>query len=87
MRLRNLFEKEVFVRLSEDHTAFICTTRWPWLSKTRRNTIDETGRYAASQVRELSSITPEERLVLRRSAVEQDPAHQTAEFERALGEK
>jgi len=31
MRLRNLFEKEVFVRLSEVHTAFICITRWPAL--------------------------------------------------------
>ena len=84
MRLRNLFEKEVFVRLSDDHTAFICTTRWPWLSKTRRITINETGRDVASQVRELASITPSELPVLRRSAVEQDPAHQTAEFERPL---
>ena len=86
MTLRTLFEKQVFVRLSEDHTAFICTTKWPLLSKIRRVGVDEAGRDFAPQVDEPASITPEELPVLRRSAVEQGRAHQSAEFEGRIHE-
>ena len=49
MKLRILIEKQVFVRLSEDHSAFICTTQWPLLSSTRRISVGETGRDFALQ--------------------------------------
>ena len=81
MTLRTLFEKQIFVRLNEDHTAFICTTKWPLLSKIRRVRVDEAGRDFAPQVREPGSIAAEELPVLRRSAVEQGWTHKTAEFE------
>lgn len=71
MKLRILFEKQVFVRLSEDHGAFICTTQWPLLSRTRRIGVGEAGHDFALQVR---------KPVLRGSA-EQGSAHLTAEFE------
>ena len=88
MTLRTWFEKQVFVRLTEDHTAFICTTKWPLFSRTRRVSVDETGRDFAPQVREPGSIAGEELPipVLRRSAVEQGRAHQSAEFERRTHE-
>jgi len=88
MTLSTLFEKQVFVRLSEDHTAFICTTKWPLLSKIRRVSVDETGRDFAPQVGESGSIAGEELPipVLRRSAVEQNSAHKTAEFEGGIHE-
>jgi hypothetical protein len=72
MKLRILFEKQVFVRLSEDHSAFICTTQWPLLSRTRRIGVGEAGHDFALQVREPA---------LRRSALEQGSIHLTAEFE------
>ena len=77
MTLRTWFEKRVFVRLTEDHTAIICTTKWPLFSRTRRVGVDEAGRDFALQVREP---------VLRRSAEEQHSTHQTAEFERRIHE-
>ena len=60
MTLRTLFEKQIFVRLNEDHTAFICTTKWPLLSKINRVSVDGAGHHFA----------PEELPVPRRSAVE-----------------
>ena len=88
MTLSTLFEKQVFVRLSEDHTAFICTTKWPLLSRTRRVGVDEAGRDFAPQAGEPGSIAGEELPipVLRRSTVEQVRAHQTPEFERRTHE-
>ncbi len=68
---RTWFEKQVFVRLTDDHTAFVCTTKWPLLSKIRRGSVDEAGRDCAPQVREPGPIAAEELPVLRRSAVEQ----------------
>jgi hypothetical protein len=67
MTLRTLFEKQIFVRLNEDHTAFICTTKWPLLSKIRRVSIDGAGH----------DFAREELPVPRRSAVEQGRTHQT----------
>lgn len=81
MTLRTLFEKQVFVRLSEDHTAFICTRRWPLLSKIKRVSVDVAALDFAPQVDEHASITPQEVPVLRRSALEQGRDHQSAEFE------
>jgi len=82
MTLRTLFEKQVFVRLTEDHTAFICTTKWPLLSKIRRVSVDGAGgANFVPQVNEPASITPEELPVLRRSAVEQGSTRKTAEVE------
>ncbi len=88
MKLRTLFEKQVFVRLSEDQTGFICTTKWPLLSITRRVGVDESGRDFAPQVREPGSIAGEELPVpvLRRGAVQPGQAHQSAEFERRTHE-
>ena len=86
MTLRTLFEKQVFVRLTEDRTAFICTTKWPLLSKIRRVRVDEPGRDFAPQVREPGSIVAEDLSVLRRSAVEESSTHRTAEFEGRIHE-
>jgi hypothetical protein len=80
MTLRTLFEKQVLVRFSEDHTAFICTTKWLLLSKIRRVRVDGTGRDFAPQFREPGSAA-EELPVLRRRAVEQGSTHKTTEFE------
>jgi hypothetical protein len=80
------FEKQVFVRLTEDRTAFICTTKWPLFSKIRRVSVDETGRDFAPQVREPGSIAAEELPVLRRRAVEQGSTLKTAEFKRRIHE-
>jgi hypothetical protein len=60
MTLSTLFEKQVFVRLTEDHTAFICTTKWPFLSKIRRVSVDEAGRNLAPQAGAPGSMAPEE---------------------------
>jgi hypothetical protein len=49
MTLRTWFTKQVFIRLTEDHTAFICTTKWPLLSIIRRVGVDGTGRDFAPQ--------------------------------------
>jgi len=43
MKLRTLFEKQVFVRLSEDHATFICTTKWQLLSIVRRIVVGQVG--------------------------------------------
>ena len=77
MKLRILFEKQVFVRLSEDHSAFVCTTQWPLLSRTRRIGVGEAGHDFALQVSEP---------VLRRSAVEPGSTRLTAEFEGPIHE-
>jgi hypothetical protein len=29
MTLRSLFEKQIFIWLTDDRTAFICTAKWP----------------------------------------------------------
>ena len=83
MTFRTWFEKKVFVRLTEDRTAFICTTKWPLLSKIKRVSVEGTGRGFA-RVREPGSIAPEQLPVLRRSAVEQCRTGQTAKFEGVL---
>ena len=83
MTFRTWFEKQVFVRLTEDRTGFICTTKWPLISKIRRVSVDRTGRGFA-QVRELGSIAAEELPVLRRRAVEQGSTHKAAEFEEQI---
>jgi hypothetical protein len=71
MTLRTWFEKQVFVRLTEDRNAFICTTKWPLFSRTKRVGVDEAGRDFAPQVREPGSIATEQLPVLRRSAIEE----------------
>ncbi len=86
MTFRTWFEKKVFVRLTEDRTAFICTTKWPLLSKIKRVSVEGTGRGFAPRVREPGSIAPEQLPVLRRSAVEQCRTGQTAKFERRTHE-
>jgi hypothetical protein len=53
MTLRTLFERQVFVRLSEDRSAFICTTQWSLFakvfSKTKRIGVAEAAHDRASQ--------------------------------------
>jgi hypothetical protein len=58
MTLRSVFEKQVFVRLTEDHAAFICTARWPLLSKIRRVNVYVAGRDFPPQVREPTRFLP-----------------------------
>jgi len=60
MTFRTWFEKQVFVRLSEDHTAFICTTKWRLFSIIGRVGVGETGSDFAPQVREPGLIAAEE---------------------------
>lgn len=43
MPFRTLFEKQVFVRLTADQTAFICATKWLLFSRTRRIAVDGPG--------------------------------------------
>ena len=43
MTLRTLFEKEILVRVSEDQSTLICTTKWPCFSITRRFGVDRAG--------------------------------------------
>ena len=59
MTLRTLFEKQVFIRLTDDQTAFICTAKWPLLSRTRRVDVNEPGHAFASPVTEPGSIARE----------------------------
>lgn len=40
MTLRTLFEKEIFIRVSEDQSTLICATKWPFFSITRRFGVD-----------------------------------------------
>jgi hypothetical protein len=43
MTLKTLFEKEVFIRVSEDQSTLICTTKWRFFSLTRRFGVDRAG--------------------------------------------
>ena len=43
MTLKTLFETEVFVRVSEDQSTLICTTKWPFFSIARRFGVDKAG--------------------------------------------
>ncbi len=36
MTFRSLFEKQMFIRLADDQTAFFCTVKWRLFSRTRR---------------------------------------------------
>lgn len=53
MTLRTLFEKEIFVRVSEDQSTLICTSKWPFFSITRRFGFDKAGpvKFLAEQAR------------------------------------
>lgn len=63
MTLRALFEREVFVRLTDEGSAFICTTRRPLFakvfSKVRRIAVDESARDRALKVRAGRSMASE----------------------------
>jgi hypothetical protein len=59
MTLRALFQNQVFVRLSEDHTAFICTAKWPLLSTTSPSAC---GKSVAPPIRSFCHIVPLQRL-------------------------
>ena len=43
MTLKTLFEKEILVRVSEDQSTLICTTKWPFFSITRRFGVGKAG--------------------------------------------
>ncbi|HTW63775.1 MAG TPA: hypothetical protein VME17_04125 [Bryobacteraceae bacterium] len=60
MTLRALFEKQVFIRLTDDQAAFICTAKWPLLSRTKRVDVNAAGRDFAPQVAETGSAAREE---------------------------
>ena len=72
MTLTSVFEKQVFVRLAEDHAGFICTTKWSLLSKIRWVRVDRIGTVPESPngpVREADSGVVV-RVSSRRNAVE-----------------
>ncbi|MGD1095105.1 MAG: hypothetical protein ABSB35_24325 [Bryobacteraceae bacterium] len=79
MTFRTWFEKQVFVRLTEDRAAFICTTKWRLFSIIGRVGVGETGPDFASQIREPGSIAAEELPVFQRCPVEQGSTRKTAE--------
>lgn len=56
MTLKTLFDKEVFVRVSEDQSTLICTTKWPFFSLARRFGVDKAE--SGTRFRE-SSVLPE----------------------------
>ncbi len=66
MRITTLFEKQVFVRLTDDQTDFICTVKWPFLSKVRRVAVTAPGSGLAPQATESGWISGKELPVLRR---------------------
>ena len=70
MKLRTLFEKQVFLRLTDDQTAFICTAKWSLFSRIRQVCVSEARRDFGPQVLESSSIAEEELPVLRRMRME-----------------
>jgi len=67
MTLRTLFEKQVLIRLTGDQTAFVCTTKWPLLSRSNRVEVRRTGGGLAPQETEPVSIA---RQALRRIRIE-----------------
>jgi|GEM_PF-2582131 len=56
MTLSTLFEKQVFIRLTEDRTALICTARWPLFTSISRVSVDEAGSNHAPAAVESSSV-------------------------------
>jgi len=66
MKLRSLFEKQIFIRLTDDRTAFICTAKWPLLSRIRRVSVSDAGHDFAPQVTE-STPAPRDELPMLRS--------------------
>jgi hypothetical protein len=53
MTLKSLFEKQVFIRLIDDGTAFLCTAKWLLFARTKRVGVSEAGRDFAPQVTEI----------------------------------
>ena len=49
MTLKALFEKEIFVRVSEDQSTLICTTKWPFFSIIKRFGVDRAGPVKRAQ--------------------------------------
>jgi hypothetical protein len=64
MTFRTLFEKQVFIRLTDDHTAFMYTAKWPLRSRTRRLAVNEAGINATPQTMESGSTAQEKAPVL-----------------------
>ena len=52
MTLRKLFEKQVFIRLTDDQTAFISTAKWLLLTRIRRVSVSEAGHDCTPQATE-----------------------------------
>lgn len=70
MKLRSLFEKQIFIRLTDDQTAFICTAKWSLLTRSRRVCVNDAGRDVDPQVMESGSFAGEELPMLRRIRIE-----------------
>ena len=67
MKLRTLFAKfetQVFIRLTDDQTAFMCTAKWPLLSRTRRVAVNGAGIDATPHTMESGSTAREKAPVL-----------------------
>ena len=58
--LRKLFEKQVFIRLNEDRTAFMCTAKWLLLSRIRWVAVSGSRPNVVPQSRNLAPIVQEE---------------------------
>src|ERR1700744_1751323 len=48
MTLRRLFQRELLIRLADDQSAaFICTSKWPVSSRTKRVAISDSSKHPA----------------------------------------
>ncbi len=63
MTLGSLFEKQVFIRLSDDRSAFICTAKWPLFAGIGRVEVGETGGDFVLPDTEAGSIAQSEALM------------------------
>jgi hypothetical protein len=70
MTLRSLFEKQIFIRLADDQTAFLYTAKWRLSSRIRRVSLSKAGRDLAPQVTEPTPAPREELPMLRRIRLE-----------------
>jgi hypothetical protein len=65
MTLSTLFEKKVFIRLAEDQSAFVCTSKGPLFSSVKRVSINDAMPDFAAQAAELSSMARKDLPMLR----------------------
>lgn len=70
LTFRCLFEKQIFIRLVDNQTAFFCTVKWRRFSRIRRVGVSVPGSDLAPQVTECRPTPHEEAPMLRRIRLE-----------------